>query len=209
VTPETPPPEGKRRHTAHLSARISELDERTRHVTFESDGVAIDRGSALAAWEARSEFRRLLVGVLRDAPFEAYFFELPALSTSSLAQPFEFVLIDAPGIARAPADPEPFREHLYERGRDVVTFPNLSGDATLVVPCPRGDLDAYSHFAAFVRGGPARQVDQLLVETARITLGRMGKSPLWLSTSGSGVSWLHVRLDRFPKYYCHTAYRTV
>ena len=30
--------------------------------------------------------------------------------------------------------------------------------------------------------------------------------PTWLSTEGSGVPWLHVRLDSRPKYYHHAAY---
>jgi hypothetical protein len=33
------------------------------------------------------------------------------------------------------------------------------------------------------------------------------KEPLWLSTAGQGVFWLHVRLDRYPKYYNHAPYR--
>jgi hypothetical protein len=31
--------------------------------------------------------------------------------------------------------------------------------------------------------------------------------PLWVSTSGLGVSWLHLRFDRRPKYYTHAPYR--
>ncbi len=33
-------------------------------------------------------------------------------------------------------------------------------------------------------------------------------NPVWLSTAGAGVSWLHVRLDDRPKYYGHGPYRT-
>lgn len=31
--------------------------------------------------------------------------------------------------------------------------------------------------------------------------------PIWLSTSGLGVYWLHVRLDTRPKYYNHDEYK--
>lgn len=31
--------------------------------------------------------------------------------------------------------------------------------------------------------------------------------PLWVSTSGLGVSWLHVRLDSRPKYYTYAPYK--
>ena len=35
---------------------------------------------------------------------------------------------------------------------------------------------------------------------------RITDRPLWLSTAGGGVAWLHVRLDSRPKYYGHTPY---
>jgi len=36
---------------------------------------------------------------------------------------------------------------------------------------------------------------------------RIGVKPVWLSTAGAGVSWLHVRLDDRPKYYGFGPYR--
>ena len=36
---------------------------------------------------------------------------------------------------------------------------------------------------------------------------RLGTAPVWLSTAGAGVSWLHVRLGDRPKYYGHAPYR--
>jgi len=38
---------------------------------------------------------------------------------------------------------------------------------------------------------------------------RLSSRPVWLSTAGGGVSWLHVRLDDRPKYYHHAAYRVI
>jgi hypothetical protein len=37
---------------------------------------------------------------------------------------------------------------------------------------------------------------------------RMSAKPVWLSTAGAGVSWLHVRLDDQPKYYGFALYRS-
>lgn len=31
--------------------------------------------------------------------------------------------------------------------------------------------------------------------------------PIWLSTSGLGVYWLHMRLDRRPKYYTYEPFK--
>jgi hypothetical protein len=36
---------------------------------------------------------------------------------------------------------------------------------------------------------------------------RLNNRPVWLSTAGAGVSWLHVRLDDRPKYYGYRPYR--
>jgi hypothetical protein len=120
----------------------------------------------------------------------------------------EFVLIEAPALAAVPPDAETFAGH-FGAGDGVVTFPNLGGDALLVVPEPAADgaADAYPHLAAFLRRGPARQVRALWRATAAAVLDRLDDSPLWLSTSGTGVAWLHVRLDRRPKYYQHGPYR--
>jgi hypothetical protein len=37
---------------------------------------------------------------------------------------------------------------------------------------------------------------------------RIGEAPVWLSTAGMGVAWLHVRLDSRPTYYGHRPYKT-
>jgi hypothetical protein len=36
---------------------------------------------------------------------------------------------------------------------------------------------------------------------------QLGEQPLWLSTAGTGIFWLHVRLDSRPKYYTYQPYR--
>ena len=35
----------------------------------------------------------------------------------------------------------------------------------------------------------------------------LSEKPLWLSTAGGGVAWLHLRIDSRPKYYSHRPYR--
>jgi hypothetical protein len=36
---------------------------------------------------------------------------------------------------------------------------------------------------------------------------QLGSTPIWLSTAGDGIAWLHVRLDSRPKYYSYGPYR--
>src|SRR5262249_10126724 len=121
--------------------------------------------------------------------------------------PFEFVLLDAPGLARKP-EPEAFAEHFGDASQPgVVEFPNLGKDAVMVVPCPVGPPSAYGHLAAFVREAPEAQKHALWELVGAAMVRRLGAAPVWLSTAGAGVAWLHVRLDDRPKYYGHRPYR--
>ena len=73
----------------------------------------------------------------------------------------------------------------------------------MVVPCPLADPSAYGHLAAFIRHAPEEQRDALWRRIGEAMAQRVGMKPVWLSTAGAGVSWLHVRLDDRPKYYGH------
>jgi len=170
-------------------------------------GRAMSRGRFLERLRDSAEFAEWYSTLLAGAPYPAFFWENPPLVADGLDRPAECVLIEAPVLAGMRPDTETFRGH-FDAGRGVVTFPNLGGDALLVVPQPMADGDAYPHLAAFLRRGPAEQIHALWHTTARAVLERIGESPLWLSTSGTGVAWLHVRLDRRPKYYQYAPYRS-
>jgi len=140
-----------------------------------------------------------------EAP--AFYWELPPLTNSTIDDDFEFVLIDAPALARQTPDPTPFASlFARENGKNVIVFPNLGGDAILVAPAPHNTDERYSHLAAFLREGSAVRIRALWQITARTMLDRLGDNPIWLSTSGLGVAWPHLRLDSRPKYYQHRPY---
>jgi hypothetical protein len=162
---------------------------------------------ALRLWCDDRDFRSFFVTLLCDAPFEAFRWETPPVTAATAGRPFEFVLLDSPGLAQRP-DPEAFAEHFAPAaGREVIVFPNLGGDAILVVPCPVASAPVYRHLAAFVRGAPESQKDALWALVGETMRQRVGPSPVWLNTAGAGVSWLHVRLDDRPKYYGFAPYR--
>jgi hypothetical protein len=158
--------------------------------------------------QASEEFADWYSGELAAFGAEAFYWELPALTSETLDHDAEFVLIAAPMLARFPPEPAPFAEHFARApGEDVIVFPNLGGDAVMVVPCPRGPDDNYPHLAAFLRGAGKQQVRELWRRTAQEMLRNIGERPTWLSTAGGGVAWLHIRLDSRPKYYSHAPYR--
>ncbi|HSI60301.1 MAG TPA: hypothetical protein VLA16_22270 [Ideonella sp.] len=160
------------------------------------------------AWRDDAEFRALWASWLRGVPFEAFLWETPPATSATLGEAFECVFLPSAALAQARPDPVPFAEH-FERqpGAAAVVFESLGRDALLVAPGAQAPLAAYTHLAAFMRGAPAAQVDETWALVARQALARVGSAPLWLSTSGLGVYWLHFRLDSRPKYYQHRPYR--
>jgi hypothetical protein len=162
----------------------------------------------LQFWAEDEDFRWSFTASLADSPSLAYRWELPPVTRQTIDRPFEFVLLEAPELDRPP-EPQAFAAHFGDDGADegVVSFANLGGDAILVAPAPRGPHSAYAHLAAFMRHGPEAQQHALWRVVARAMQARLSDRPVWLSTAGMGVAWLHVRLDDRPKYYGHQPYR--
>jgi len=162
-------------------------------------------------WQDNPEFQAYFIGLLAEIPFSAYFWENPPITTTTVRRPFECVLVDAPTLARAEPDPRMFETHFMLRdcSEGVITFASLGGDSLLVAPCPDGPPSAYPHLAAFLREAQRPQQCALWRYVATALKQRIGDDPLWLSTSGLGVAWLHVRLDTRPKYYEYGPYRGV
>jgi hypothetical protein len=177
-----------------------------RHVLF--DGVEqVSYQIVLELWHYSEDFRHWYTHILESCPFESFRWETPPISSETLARPFEFVLVDAPEINIA-ADLSPFQEHFSANGDEgVITFENIGGDALMVVPTPLDEDSSYSHFAAFIRNAPAEQIDELWRKVGEAVSKRISDQPLWLSTAGGGVAWLHVRLDSRPKYYAYEPYK--
>ncbi len=142
--------------------------------------------------------------LLEDAP-AAFRWETPAVSVSTQSRPFECVLIDDPRLQRRP-EPQAFASYFDGRGTDVLSVPNLGRTSELVVPRGIATEETYVHLASFLRDAPRSQVDALWRCVADTVLRSLSDRPLWLSTAGAGVAWLHVRIDRVPKYYWHRPY---
>ena len=179
---------------------------RMTRVGIDIDSSPVSYGEVLRLWKDDADFRSLFIGLLADSPFSAFRWETPPITTATADRPFEFVLLDSPGLARKP-DADVFAEHFRDAARGgVVEFHNLGKDAILVVPCPSGPLSAYGHLGAFVRQAPEPQKHALWALVGSAMQRRLSTKPVWLSTAGAGVSWLHVRLDDRPKYYGFAPY---
>jgi hypothetical protein len=182
-------------------------DGRLLRVRIDLDSSPVSYAEVLRRWQQDAEFRSWFLALLADSPFDAFRWETPPITTATSNRPFEFVLLDSPDLARIP-DADAFAEH-FSRATEagVIEFPNLGKDAILVVPCPSGPLSANGHLGAFLRQAPEPQKHALWQLVGGTMQRRLSSRPVWLSTAGAGVSWLHVRIDDRPKYYGYRPYR--
>ena len=174
--------------------------------------------SAYDVWtalQAQPEAADRLSAALAAAPFDAAFFETPPVASAAdaAALAFEAMLLPAPGLAAMRPEPAAYAEHMgASPAGGAAVFANLGGDAVLVSPKPAPRMQGVSLLPFTRTASPEAQRALWKAVGAAVCAqlearGGGGGRPLWVSTSGLGVGWLHVRLDNRPKYYQHDAYR--
>ena len=146
--------------------------------------------------------------VLSGLPFGSYRWETPVVDSMRFDRQFEFVVLNDPALDRT-EDDFAFRKYFKDApdGNWIVTFPNLGRNAVLVVPLPGGNHVNHCHLGSFLDTCSASHESQLWYHVGKAMLNRVSDKPVWLSTAGGGVPWLHVRLDNSPKYYGYRPYR--
>eukprot|EP00955_Chlamydomonas_euryale_P106509 365707-Chlamydomonas_euryale.AAC.41 len=171
----------------------------------------------LKLWQENDAFRTQFTAALTNVGYDAFYWETPAVSKGTLCQPFSMVVLDASGAFNDKGDPQAFAAYILgsHDEDEVAAFPNLGKDGTMLAPCPPTDqsgkpvTDGYGHLASFLRNGRKRQhhnLWRLLGKEMEMRL-RADPSPVWMSTAGNAVPWLHVRIDSRPKYIKYEKYR--
>ena len=169
------------------------------------DGASLTFRQLFALLQDNSDFAAWYTDQLKGSRFPSYFWEHPPLTSTNIDLGAEFVLVNAPMLEDLQPDAAPFRA--YFTAGEIATFRNLGGDAMLIAPSPADSSPGYAHLAAFLHEAPASQVLALWRRVGRTVSKSMTDKPIWLSTSGLGVAWLHIRLDSSPKYYQHQPYK--
>ena len=176
-------------------------------VTVSHHGAPLSVGDALQALDRDASFQAFLTRLLAGSAHDAFRWEMPPIALATLDRPFEFVVTNDPAL-EAEAEPAAFRQ--YFTGPNAVApalaVPNLGQTALLIVPRQIGAASDYAHLARFLRRAPPGQAHALWACVAQTALQRLSSSPLWISTAGGGVAWLHVRVEAEPKYYSHRPY---
>lgn len=218
---------------------------------------------------ASEQFVKEMTDQMKSFPANGYFIEMPPIAYNTyMTQPFEFMLIPSHELSQLTPDYSPFEKKFKRICSDLVTtsssksseidsahvnvktryyedyvvsFTNLSGDSTLITPCPiiiDNNIDMassnnnpseqtavdFSHLAKFIQNADLKLIHTLWRRVASEVLQILSDDnnsnssnanhhhqnenrKLWISTSGLGVSWLHVRLDNRPKYYNWEEYK--
>jgi hypothetical protein len=177
-----------------------------------------------------NELAKTMTEILRKSPFRGFRFETKGVTAKTASDtPFEFAIVDDSHLANFADqdDPVVFAEYVSSPQSSCISqkegcvFPNLEGDSILIAPKEwpttndaNNNHDSttsyHGHLAKFVRNAPDEQITMLWKLVAK-TLGEKlamndkkkhsKDQPVWLSTAGDGVAWLHFRLDPRPKYY--------
>jgi len=201
-----------------ISQEMDKDDELFTAVEVDADNVkyvsSITYKEFLDKMEKKEIVLNEFIEILQKSKFRTYFFETPKVTSDTLpTEKFEFVLAKAGPLESVAADESTFQDYfgLCDDDRTVINFENLGRDAMMVVPCPiHENKQLYSSIAPFMRETSSTQVAEFWSTAARVMkeqVGKRKKDPTWMSTSGLGVYWLHLRMDSRPKYYTYGPYK--
>jgi len=144
------------------TGHFNKVDPQTTKAALSGNSGVLSFRAVIELWCNNAEFREYFATFVSESPLDVFFWETPPVTVRTLDRPFEFVLVQAASLSRLQPDPSPFKSHFSSRrSEEVLTFPNLGGDAILMVPAPLANENCYTHLGRFLRAAPQAQVDAL------------------------------------------------
>ena len=203
---------------ASWSTVLNPLSETIHHYVFlDKENKPLSYAEVVRLWcnngTEGAAFRQLTTATLSESPFVAFKWETPVVDTARMDRNFEFVTLDSPSLDRR-ENPNAFGEHFDRSNTNQMTlqFPNIGRNAVMVVPTPvRNEADRqvnHCHLVSFLRSASSTRSDDFWWNVGDAMRKRISNKPVWLSTAGGGVAWLHGRLDDQPKYYGYEPFRS-
>lgn len=151
-------------------------------------------------------FRSLWNQTWANMPTDFMWKPVPIHPNFATTHPF-FTVVVPSSFPRA--NSSAYRTYLNRLSPDerVAVFPNLSGEAQLVVPEDTGD---YGHIRAFCQLAPDPLWHSFWQRTGLITQESIdNQETVWCNTHGHGVPWMHVRFDQTHKYAAFPPYGAI
>ena len=155
-----------------------------------------------------------------DNSFKSYYFETPNISCPN--SPIEFVLTKSSTLHHRAPSWKKYEEHMKRKpyGKWSLSFDNLTGDVRLIVPYNKKKNVKYGHLKDYIIHATSEEIYDIFSEVGKeleeyreennewcdICGDPTYEAPLFLSTHGDGVEWLHFRIEEHPKYYSYKPY---
>jgi len=146
------------------------------------------------------------------------YFETTKLSQDTKDDVFHYSLTPAPQLKNAQANITTFAQNsamiiAVQNNELVTSFENISKSSMLIVPTLINDhILNKAHYISlyhFIKHAPKKEIEQFWSKWSAETQKQLQQNKtIWMSTHGTGVHWLHGRLDTTPKYYSSTLKHT-
>ncbi|WP_020568789.1 DUF6940 family protein [Neolewinella persica] len=191
------------------TATTSYLTVKSSLLQLQENGRPLAFTDVIKHWQDSAPFREFYTDTLLKHGGNGCFWEHPRLNKLTANQAYECVITQTDAFSLRTANFRPF-SRAVSPGDRIATFPNLSGEALLVVPNPSDEINFNGRdLISFLRTAPDDFIHDLWENIGQETAKAIATdAPFqYLSTHGLGVLWLHVRLEQGPKYYHHRAYR--
>lgn len=210
---------------AGIELRVIESSEQVwRAQLYDSYGVClkwIDIISMLNSHLGREAFNYSITTV----PFEAFTWEAPVLCSRSLHLDFAMAAFKMDPKDYKPIHRSIFKEIKSSEGAEgaAVKFyakhpqsGTISMMTELICPCDIGGLtqgvhvQACRHLKSFTKSASSQQQHAFwLLVGEELNRRSQDSSPTWVCTEGTGVHWLHFRLQRRPMHINTPSFQTV
>lgn len=150
--------------------------------------------------EPAKKLRNNFAESLKNIHYEFGFMEFPIYEATKQTT---FLIIDASNKFKNKIHDSSVFNSYFTNDKLCITTLNLKKDALMVIPTINGGNTNYLNILSFIRTANYKQIDALLCELG-IQVCKQIKinKPIYVSTHGLGVYWLHIRIENTPKYYC-------
>ena len=120
---------------------------------------------------------------------------------------YDEVFIENNELDNLEEDYTPFRNQILKsKNKYVVSFWNISNDCLLIIPMPRKNKK-FTTIKDFMDNASEYQQRKFWIKTAHEIIKVLETNDkIYISTHGTGVSYFHLRLDKYPKYYQTTKF---
>lgn len=147
-------------------------------------------------------FRNDIINIFMECEHDNVYWEFPPFFLETKQNVAKFAIIKCGNFGKS--NSASFKNFLNnKKDNEIVIFKNLSGDTDLItINSVDPENPNFCHIMKFMKNSSHKNKHQLLKTIGKEMLKYSNNiDPIYLSTHGHGVPWLHVRISKFRKYY--------